>query len=202
MKKIIHFIFQITINFGILLVAYWFSKIFNIIDYIDFIPKDKKLEISVSLYTAIGLKIIELVNEYLENIKTKIQIIAYDKGKEPDINNIPQYAVGQINIEMWLEGNLEVLNKMDLVLDLPNWVQVQYNLGRQENGSFKISLKKIMNISRTTGRLEKKKIIVKIPTIYVPIATSHIDLIKIKVEKEPYFFFSIENNSFKLKCVN
>lgn len=205
MPNTLVFILNFLLNFFILLFSCWISQIFNVTNFIHFIPEDKKFEISVSLYTAIILVIVNLIKEFINDKKTNIKLIAYGKKQDPNMKNIPEfqfstkYGVSEIHIDIHIRGNLKIINKLILSLDFPNWVQPQFQSSFIENGSFKIKFKDIIGVSRSDGRLEEKKITLEIPIICNPGSLSQEDSVVFKIEEKTWFFCTFEKNSFKLK---
>ncbi|MGL5797089.1 MAG: hypothetical protein ACRCYT_02690 [Cetobacterium sp.] len=204
MKNIILSILDTIINFSILLGSFWISEKYNFINRISFIPNDKKIEVSVSLYTLILLGFYNFIKRNINQKKVNLKLISYEKKQNPDIMSNPtfkfsnKYNVSEIYIDIHMNGDLKKLNKMILVLNFPNWVQPQLNLGFEENGSFKIKFKDIIGMSIKKGKLEKI-LTLKIPMICIPESFSQEDSIVFNIDGQPWFLCTIEKNSFKLK---
>lgn len=211
LSNILIYIIKLFISIVTILSSYFICHYFNISNYFSVIPVDKKIEVSVVIYTSILLTILEILMDMYRENEMKIELIAHEKKEYPVLNINPIYVLSEttqtseINIYANIFGEIKDLNKIVLVLDLPSWIDAQLKNSYEENGSFKIKLKDIITTNRENGILTGKVIKLKIPIIFnfsnenaqsdeVTIKLENIGFIKSKLCK-------IEYNSFTIKKI-
>lgn len=200
MKSIISAIFA-TLCF---LFSYWLTNYFNIAKYLSFIPEDKKTEVSVSVYIFIISNLLGLLKEKLDEQRSKISIIIQEKDKEPNLSSVPEflfskdYQTSEFFIHFTVSGKIKSINESILVLDFPGWVQPQHKKIYQEKGSYKIKLKEVLGITKSSGKIDSKNIKFPIPIICIPNNCEQKDNIQIYLEKVD-LFCKVEKNSFILR---
>lgn len=193
----------------ILVIAYFFSTkkwIIFLLKCLSFIPNDKKQEVIVVILVVIfNLLKDEIVKLIMEKFGTKITIIAYKKGEVPDIKDNPEIkmnsnGVAEIKLEFEIDGNIKEMNKLELVLNLPNWVQSQpgRNSFQRDNGQYVYKMKDLIGMNNNSQERVKTKIIEKLPLIKNFDVSGRQIEVKIKLENEPLLCV-FKKNSFKIK---
>ncbi|MBE6070074.1 MAG: hypothetical protein E7211_20650 [Clostridium lundense] len=107
---------------------------FNLFEYISFVPADYRYEIGLAVY----LTLIEAVYGFIENIvnqrRANVICTFYISEGDEDIKNTPSIrcddtiGVATINCHLQLSGNLKLLRKCKLYLELPSWLTSQVNV--------------------------------------------------------------------------
>ncbi|MGG7160222.1 hypothetical protein [Clostridium baratii] len=132
--RIIQYIYPVLVS----ILSLWLISCFNIIEYLNIFPKDKRFDICLALYLTVIQILINIIDNHIKNVINKniseIQVIFYKNRENKNININPivnlnrEVGVGQIRCELNINGNTKNLKNTKLAISLPNWVTTQLTL--------------------------------------------------------------------------
>lgn len=130
LKKKLKYIYPIVSS----LLALWLVNLFNIIKYFSFVPNEHSFDVCLALYLTIIQDLLTLVDEYLKDSSSKVQVVFYERKQNKDININPvicfnkETGVGEVKCSIKACGNTTLLSNTELIIRFPKWVQVQPNI--------------------------------------------------------------------------
>lgn len=124
----------------------------NIIEYLDFVPKDKVFDIGLMIYLAVSEYIWSFVYNLLTGNKTNIKCVLSVAGQSSSIDTIPviQFTddVSIVNVALNIDGPTKKIAKKTVEIPFPSWVDVQVNhkaITLVDKKTCKVDLSKIIN---------------------------------------------------------
>ena len=142
---------------------------------------------------------------FFYKFQTNLEVVAYKKGDEPEIKNIPKIKVGkngttEIKINFDIKGNIFILKKLKLILNLPDWLTAQSNVIRRVNGSYEYNIIDLVGIRNMTSDI-KTRVTANIPLIGMSDGNRKEIEILLKIEGPKYlkFLYKIESNLVRLE---
>ena len=189
--------------------AFYLNGIYNFFNNFPFITTDRKLEFNVALYSIILDIVFDFLLKKIKNFfakyQTNIEIIAYKKDENPDITHIPEIklnstGVTEIKLNFNIEGNINTLKKIKLILNLPNWIQPQSNITQNSDGSYEYIVGDLTGISSSSSKVNTI-VTQKIPLIGISSGNEkEIEVeLKLNLPIHKKIFCKFKSNSFKLK---
>ncbi|MDY5306026.1 hypothetical protein [Fusobacterium gastrosuis] len=160
MRKYIEYFIPVLISF----VTYFSNKYLpDISRFFSFIPLEEKNNFNIIFYFAVFSIFFHIVMDLLvifwNKIKISISIIIYEKGKTPNIDNIPEINfnskdLSEVYFNFKIKGNSRILKKIILDLDLPNWASFQANIKCNQKGCYEISIKDVIHREKQNKYVE------------------------------------------------
>lgn len=159
--KMLKYIYPIASS----LLALWLVNVFNIIKYFDFVPSEHRFDVCLALYLTIMQVLFAFIDDYLKNklisMSSKIRFIFYDKENNKRIDSNPiisfneEQGVAEVKCSLDASGNSTLLRNIELVIQFPQWIQVQPNAKQckleqlQDTSLVHIYLRDFLNNSKT-----------------------------------------------------
>ena len=116
-----------------IIVVFGLSK-FNLFEYVTFIPIDYQYEVGLTVYLALMETAYGMVENIIEQKKSKVVCTFYVSEADKNIGNTPlivcdnEMGVATINCFLEVSGNLKKIRKSVLEMELPSWVTAQINV--------------------------------------------------------------------------
>ena len=133
---------QVIISFVGSLLALWLVHVFNIFDYMTFIPKDKSYDVCIAVYFALVEALVNILYSMLldwrEHKKVDVEAIIFSAKEEPNISSCPiirfnEMGVAEFCMKVSVNGKRNNINNNSIVLN--SMRQVDYQIGRRGTGA-------------------------------------------------------------------
>lgn len=131
--KVVNKFLRIIKPIVVSIVSICLVNVFNLFDYITFIPKNISYEFCITAYfSAIEIIIDNLIDMVVDRFKSEVTVMFFNPNTEPSIDTIPivnfnSMDLADVNIKITIYGNRFAFLGMLLVIPNTNFATIQNN---------------------------------------------------------------------------
>lgn len=133
---------QILVSFVGSLLALWLAHVFNIFDYMPFVPKDKSYDVCIAVYFTLVETLANLLYsmllDWIEDRRIEVEAIMFSANEEPNIASCPiirfnEMGIAEFNMKVSVKGKRSNINNNSIILN--SMRQVDFQIGRRGTGT-------------------------------------------------------------------